>query len=107
MRRESRRAKAGGTMKFRRCFKIAGNEFLRLSGVLFLIGLALSIAAASQAEHRYWAADIHQQGIRFTSGLTVCDEVLWKGRWVNRYWLSTGFIEPEVHLGSAQERLQG
>ncbi len=59
---------------------------------------------------RYWAADIHQQplpGIRLTSGLTICDEALWKGRWVTRYWLSTGFIEPEFHLASEEKQREG
>src|SRR5207245_6102782 len=29
---------------------------------------------------------------------TGCDETLRKGRWVSRYWLSTGMIKPDVHL---------
>ncbi len=37
-------------------------------------------------------------GVRFTSGLMVCDEELFAGRWVNRYWTSTGQIKPEIHL---------
>jgi hypothetical protein len=44
-------------------------------------------------------------GVRFTSGLMVCDEELYQGRWVNRYWTSTGQIKPEVHLdGQSQPR---
>jgi alpha-galactosidase len=35
---------------------------------------------------------------RLTSGLMVCDEELYNGRWVNRYWTSTGQIKPEFHL---------
>ena len=37
-------------------------------------------------------------GMRLTSGLMVCDEELYNGRWVNRYWTSTGQIMPDVHL---------
>ena len=50
---------------------------------------------------KYSAAVIRQgaePGIRFVSGLTVTDEALRKGHWVNRYWLSTGLIKPEAHL---------
>jgi len=69
------------------------------------------MARSQQAgQDRYWATDIHQQplpGIRFTSGLTICDEALWNGRWVTRYWLSTGLIEPEFHLESQEEQREG
>ncbi len=47
-------------------------------------------------------------GIRFSSGLMVCDEELYNGRWVNRYWTSTGQIKPEFHLegqSAARSRL--
>ena len=36
--------------------------------------------------------------IRFSSGLMVCDEELYNGRWVNRYWTATGQIKPDMHL---------
>ncbi len=39
-----------------------------------------------------------EPGIRFHSGLMVCDEVLRAGHWVNRYWLSNGVVKPEFHL---------
>jgi alpha-galactosidase len=79
-----------------------------LCGLCFLLFCTISVpAAAAPAGAKYWAADIHQQplpGVRLTSGLTVCDEVLWRGRWVNRYWLSTGMIEPEFHYVSTLDR---
>lgn len=44
-------------------------------------------------------------GTRLTSGLMICDEGLYGGRWVNRYWAATGQIEPEFHLeGQSQAR---
>ena len=44
-------------------------------------------------------------GMRLTSGLMVCDEELYRGRWVNRYWTSTRQIMPDVHLaGQSQAR---
>jgi len=37
----------------------------------------------------------------------VCDEELYAGRWVNRYWTSTGQIKPEVHLQGQSEKRAG
>jgi alpha-galactosidase len=37
-------------------------------------------------------------GVRFSSGLTVCDEELRNGRWLSRYWSSSGQILPEFQL---------
>ena len=45
-----------------------------------------------------------EPGVRFSSGLTVCDETLRAGHWVNRYWLSTGLIKPEFHLEGERGR---
>ena len=72
---------------------------LVLSSLAFISigGFILSDAGPA----RYAAAFIRQgaePGIRFSSGLTVTDEVLRHGRWINRYWLSTGLIKPEYHL---------
>jgi len=74
---------------------------------LFLSCAAAFAATQETANSRYWAADIHQQplpGTRLTSSLTICDEALWMGRWVNRYWISTGIIEPEFHLQGQEGR---
>src|ERR1700689_3028263 len=46
-------------------------------------------------------------GVRFMSGLMICDEELYNGRWVNRYWTSTGQIKPEVHLEGQSQRRAG
>ncbi len=83
-----------------------GREILLWAAILLLAAVSSS-AAADSVTSRYRAAEIREPGIRLTSGLTVCDEVLWKGRWVNRYWLATGFIEPEFHLASALEQREG
>jgi alpha-galactosidase len=102
--------KVGVIMRSQRCLRVLGGEILRWSGIFLLVCIALNPASAVPAGRKYWAADIHPQpfpGVRLTSGLTVCDEVLWKARWVNRYWLSTGFIEPEFHYGLAQEHREG
>jgi len=39
-----------------------------------------------------------EPGVRYSSGLTVCDEALRDGHWINRYWLATGMVKPEFHL---------
>jgi alpha-galactosidase len=44
-------------------------------------------------------------GVRFSSGLTVCDEELRNGRWVNRYWGSNGQIVPDIHLEGEREQI--
>lgn len=79
-----------------------------LCAAVFLAA-GFSVSAAASGPVRYRAAEIRQTplpGIRFVSGLTICDEALWLGRWVSRYWLSTGMIEPEFHLASQEERRQ-
>jgi hypothetical protein len=48
-----------------------------------------------------------EPGVRYSSGLTVCDEALRSGRWVNRYWLSTGMIKPEFHLERERRLFEG
>jgi len=44
-------------------------------------------------------------GVRFTSGLTICDEELQSGRWVNRYWESSGQIVAETQLEEQRQRM--
>ena len=46
-------------------------------------------------------------GVRFSSGFMVCDEELYQGRWVNRYWTSTGQIKPDFHLEGQSAKRSG
>jgi alpha-galactosidase len=65
---------------------------------IFMVGLA---AFAQDAPTNYRRAVVRsgpEPGIRFSSGLSVCDEALRNGHWVSRYWLSSGMIKPENHL---------
>jgi len=39
--------------------------------------------------------DTPKNEVRYRTGLTNYDEILTDGRWVGRYWNSTGFIEKE------------
>jgi hypothetical protein len=54
----------------------------RVALICILVGITAMTAAAARPAGKYWAASIHPQPfpeIRLTSGLTICDEVLWKG----------------------------
>jgi alpha-galactosidase len=44
-------------------------------------------------------------GVRFNSGLTVCDEELRKGRWVSRYWDSSGQVIPDVQVNAERHEM--
>jgi len=76
--------------------------------LLCLIAASLPALAQTSAAHYYRDAAIRTgptPGIRFSSGLMVCDEELYNGRWVNRYWTATGQIKPDMHLeGQSAER---
>src|ERR1700691_5822369 len=44
-------------------------------------------------------------GVRFNSGLTVCDEELRKGRWVTRYWDSSGQIIADIQIDAERDQI--
>jgi len=44
-------------------------------------------------------------GVRFSSGLTVCDEELRNGRWVSRYWDSTGQIVADIQIEAERQQM--
>src|SRR5258708_998411 len=85
------------------------------SANLSLIALVLAVSAAiplwSQPEAgKYWNAVIkpsNQPTARFSSGFMLCDEELYAGRWVNRYWTSTGQIKAEFHMEGQSEARSG
>jgi alpha-galactosidase len=77
-------------------------RLVRLCAALCLLFPA--IAAADR-----WSAVVRpgdEPGVRLHSGLAVCDEGLIGGRWVNRYWLSTGMVKPEFHLTSERTAIE-
>jgi len=66
-----------------------------------LMARAAAPAAQPAPPARYSRAVVRtggEPGVRYVSGLTVCDEALRDGHWINRYWLATGMIKPEFHL---------
>jgi alpha-galactosidase len=44
-------------------------------------------------------------GVRFNSGSTVCDEELRNGRWVSRYWESTGQIMADIQMDGERQQM--
>lgn len=44
-------------------------------------------------------------GVRFNSGSTVCDEELRNGRWVSRYWESTGQIVADIQMDGERQQM--
>jgi alpha-galactosidase len=44
-------------------------------------------------------------GVRFSSGLTVCDEELRHGRWVSRYWESSGQIVADIQIDAERQQM--
>jgi alpha-galactosidase len=88
---------------------IANRPLSLLRSQTLLALILLNIPAVAQIPVvRYQDAVIRNTpnpGVRFSSGLMVCDEELYNGRWVNRYWTATGQIKPDMHLeGQAAER---
>ena len=70
----------------------------RLARLCAALCLLFPVTAAAEDS---WSAVVRpgeEPGVRLHSGLAVCDEGLVGGRWVNRYWLSTGMVKPEFHL---------
>ncbi len=78
--------------------------FLSLAACATVLPTILSHGQAAPVENAVIRTEANP-GVRFTSGLMVCDEELYQGRWVNRYWTSTGQIKPDFHLeGQSQQR---
>ena len=80
-----------------RLIRIEALRFLLLA--LFCFSCCLAARAADEPGTR--SAVIRTgdtPGVRYMSGLTVCDEQLRNGRWVGRYWGSNGQIVPDFHL---------
>jgi alpha-galactosidase len=44
-------------------------------------------------------------GVRFSSGLTVCDEELRNGHWVSRYWESSGQIVADIQVEGERQQM--
>jgi len=61
----------------------------------------------AQPHQAFDVRDGPDPGVRYESGLTICDEALVDGHWVGRYWSAVGRLEAEAEavpeLGPARE----
>ncbi len=79
----------------------------RLATLTFVV-LVLPLSAQGPAKYHEAAIRLGDEpGVRFSSGLTVSDEVLRNGHWINRSWLSTGMIKPDHLLEYDLTQLEG
>src|ERR1700730_548285 len=73
---------------------------------LFLILHSSPLAAAPQTGPRSaYLRSGQLPGVRFSSGLTVCDEELRNGRWVSRYWESSGQIVSDIQIDAERTQM--
>ena len=87
---------------------VRGLVYLTACATLLLTAVSLwSQSTTSKVERAVIRSGGAAPGMRLTSGLMVCDEELYNGRWVNRYWTSTGQINPDVHLESQSQARAG
>lgn len=74
---------------------------------LFLILHSSQLAAAPQTSPRSAYLRTGQfPGVRLNSGLTVCDEELLNGRWVSRYWDSSGQIIADIQVDAERQQME-
>ena len=78
-----------------------------VTSLLLISTISLPAQPAAGLYHRAVIRQTGELGVRFESGLTVCDEALRNGHWVNRYWLSTGMVKPEFHLEGERRVFEG
>jgi alpha-galactosidase len=84
-------------------------SFARIAAALYcflLLRLILFAAIAPELSSR--SAVIRTgpfPGVRFSSGLTVCDEELRHGRWVSRYWESSGQVVADIQLEAERQQM--
>ena len=79
-----------------------------VAALCFLLLLQSSLFAAVVKEPGPRSAFIRTgpfPGVRFHSGLTVCDEELRNGRWVSRYWESSGQIVANIQIEAERQQM--
>jgi alpha-galactosidase len=78
-----------------------------MAAVFFLAipGSSMFAAAATEGSRSAFVRSGQLPGVRFTSGLTVCDEELRNGRWVSRYWTSSGQIIADIQIDAERQQM--
>lgn len=78
---------------------------IRIIRALIFAIYAATLIRSQPATGKYWNAAVKAPTVRLSSGFMLCDEELYRGRWVNRYWTSTGQIKADFHMeGQSQAR---
>jgi alpha-galactosidase len=72
---------------------------------LFLNSLACAAVMAESGPRSALIRTGSFPGVRFSSGLTICDEELRNGRWVSRYWDSSGQIVADIQIDGEREQM--
>lgn len=72
---------------------------------LFLPSFLFAAVPAEQGPHSAFIRSGQIPGVRFTSGLMVCDEELRNGRWLSRYWDSSGQIIADIQIDAERQRM--
>jgi alpha-galactosidase len=75
-------------------------------GFCFFCLLGSFLSAAASMEPGLRSAVVRTgpiPGVRFSSGLTICDEELRNGRWVSRYWDSSGQIVADIQIDAERQ----
>ncbi len=80
---------------------------LAAASFLFLLQpfLLAAVAAVDQAPRSAFVRTGSFPGVRFSSGLTTCDEELRNGRWVTRYWDSSGQIIADIQIEAERQQM--
>jgi alpha-galactosidase len=71
----------------------------------FLHSFAFAAVATEQGARSAVIRTGQFPGVRFSSGLTVCDEELRNGRWLSRYWESSGQIVADIQIEAERQEM--
>jgi alpha-galactosidase len=84
---------------------VATAKRITIIHAIVLVILAPALLRSQSTAAKYWNAAINPPSVRLSSGFMLCDEELYAGRWVNRYWDSTGQIKAGFQMeGQSQAR---
>lgn len=92
------------TPQIGKCTSLAG-ILTAVCSCLFLHSFLFATVAAEPGSRSAFIRTGPLPGVRFGSGLTVCDEELRNGRWVSRYWESSGQIVADIQLEAERPQM--
>src|SRR6267154_3897332 len=99
---------ADGIVGARNAFRVRtpfGGSVATFCVLLLLPSFLFAAAAAEQASRSALIRTGQIPGVRFSSGLTICDEELRNGRWVSRYWESSGQVVADIQIDAERPQM--